>query len=140
MCTRRLGALYRYARRYRGYQVDPPTLTLEGPARAVRGEPALIRFTVSKLSAVEVKVFKDGRLAFTRVATFRRGAGSFAWTPDAAGVFRVELAAKGSGPVSAEGSHPRRDRDRRRASGAPGNVAGLLRFGNRVWLGRRGRH
>ena len=95
MCSRRLGALYcEYARRYRGYQVDPPTLTLEGPARAVRGEPALIRFTVSKLSAVEVKVFRDGRLAFTRVATFRRGAGSFAWTPAAAGVFRVELAAK----------------------------------------------
>jgi len=95
MCTRRLGAIYcEYAKRYRGYQVDPPTLTLEGPARAVRGQPALIRFTVSKLSAVEVKVFRNGGLAFTRVATFRRGSGSFSWTPGAAGVFRVELAAK----------------------------------------------
>ena len=38
MCTRRLGPLYcDYARRYRGYQIDPPELTWKGPDARDRG-------------------------------------------------------------------------------------------------------
>ena len=56
--------------------------------------PLQIRFNVSKLSAVEVKVLKAGKVVFTRLATFRRGDGSFAFTPHSGGTFRVQLAAK----------------------------------------------
>ena len=57
MCSRRLGPIYcDYARSYRGYQVDPPVLTYEGPEVATEDQPATLRFNVSKLSAVEVKV------------------------------------------------------------------------------------
>jgi hypothetical protein len=96
MCTRRLGALYcDYARRYRGYQVDPPALIWKGPGVATEDEPAAIRFNVSKLSAIEVKVTNPhGKVTFSRLATFRRGDGSFIWTPRGPGVFTVSVAAK----------------------------------------------
>jgi hypothetical protein len=96
MCTRRLGALYcDYAKRYRGYQVDPPELTWKGPDVATEDEPAAIRFNVSKLSAIEVKVTNpSGKLVFSRLATFRRGDGAFTWTPHGPGLFTVSVAAK----------------------------------------------
>ena len=96
MCTRRLGPLYcDYARRYRGYQIDPPELTWKGPDVATEDEPAAIRFNVSKLSAIEVKVTNpSGKLVFSRLATFRRGDGAFTWTPHGPGLFTVSVAAK----------------------------------------------
>jgi hypothetical protein len=95
MCTRRLGPIYcDYAERYRGYQVDPPELVYSGPATAVEDEVTAIRFNVSKLSAVEVKVLRGSRVVFSRVATFRRGNGSFSFRPGAPGPLSVQLAAK----------------------------------------------
>jgi D-glucuronyl C5-epimerase C-terminus len=95
MCSRRLGPLYcDYAERYRGYQVDPPELAYTGPATARENEPTSIRFDVSKLSAVEVKVYRGSRVVFSRLATFRRGAGSFSFRPGAPGSLTVRLAAK----------------------------------------------
>jgi hypothetical protein len=96
MCSRRLGALYcDYARRYRGYQVDPPELTWKGPSLATEDEPVGIRFNVSKLSAIEVKVTNPhGDVTFSRLATFRRGDGFFIWTPRGPGTFSVSVAAK----------------------------------------------
>jgi hypothetical protein len=95
MCTRRLGPLYcEYAERYRGYQVDPPELTLTGPATATEDEPTAIRFDVSKLSAVEVKVLRGSKVVFSKVATFRRGSGTFSFRPGAPGTLTIQLAAK----------------------------------------------
>jgi D-glucuronyl C5-epimerase C-terminus len=96
MCTRRLGAEYcEYARRYRGYQVDPPVLTYRGPDTGTVDTPVALSFNVSKLSAIEVTVSRpDGRVVFSRLATFRRGTGSFAWTPRGPSLFTVTLAAK----------------------------------------------
>jgi hypothetical protein len=95
MCNRRLGGTYcTYASRYRGYQVDPPELLFTGPATATKNRYTRIRFTVSKLSAVELLVYKGERLAMRRLATFRRGAGSFLFRPRSTGFFTVRLAAK----------------------------------------------
>ena len=96
MCSRRLGAVYcEYARKYRGYQVDPPEIRYEGPALATEDEPVSLRFSLSKLSAVQVTVTRpDGRVVFDRVATFRRGGGSFTWTPRGPSTFSVRVAAK----------------------------------------------
>jgi hypothetical protein len=95
MCSRRLGGIYcDYASRYRGYQVDPPELSFTGPGVAAAREWTSIRFTVSKLSAVEVKVYKGARLALQRLATFSRGSGSFSWRPPSPGLYSVELGAK----------------------------------------------
>ena len=95
MCTRRLGELYcQYAKRYRGYQVDPPVLTYTGPDVATAKRLTALRFTVSKLSVVEVKVYRGDKLVFSRLGTFRRGIGAFAWRPGAPGHVTVRLAAK----------------------------------------------
>ncbi|MEA2400014.1 MAG: hypothetical protein QOK00_417 [Thermoleophilaceae bacterium] len=95
MCTRRLGQLYcEYADRYRGYQVDPPELTYTGPELTTAKQLTAIRFQVSKLSAVEAKVYRGDKLVFSRLATFRRGVGAFAWRPRGPGLFTVRLGAK----------------------------------------------
>jgi hypothetical protein len=96
MCSRRLGAVYcEYARKYRGYQVDPPEVTYEGPVTATEDDPVSLRFGLSKLSAVQVTVTRpDGSVVFDRLATFRRGTGSFTWTPRGPSTFTVRVAAK----------------------------------------------
>jgi hypothetical protein len=95
MCTRRLGELYcEYADRYRGYQVDPPQLTYTGPDVTTAKQLTSIRFRVSKLSAVEAKVYRGGKLVYDKLATFRRGVGAFAWRPRSPGIFTVRLGAK----------------------------------------------
>jgi D-glucuronyl C5-epimerase C-terminus len=96
MCTRRLGQIYcTYAKKYRGYQVDPPVVRYEGPTAGTEDEPVSLRFNVSKLSAVEITVTRpDGKVVFDRLATFRRGNGSFTWTPRGPSTFRVRVAAK----------------------------------------------
>jgi hypothetical protein len=95
MCSRRLGELYcEYADRYRGYQVDPPELTYTGPGLTTAKELTPIRFEVSKLSAVEVSVYRGEKLVFTKLGTFRRGVGAFAWRPRGPGRFTVRLGAK----------------------------------------------
>lgn len=60
----------------------------------VQGRPAQLRFFISKLSAVQVTITRDGRRALEKVVTFRRGNGSFAWTPKAPGAYSLRLAAK----------------------------------------------
>jgi hypothetical protein len=96
LCTRHQGAVFcEYARKYRGYQVDPPTINYEGPATATEDNPVSLSFNVSKLSAVQVTVTRpDGRVVFDRLGTFRRGNGAFAWTPKGPSTFTVRVAAK----------------------------------------------
>jgi hypothetical protein len=96
LCTRRQGAVFcEYARKYRGYQVDPPEITYDGPVSATEDAPVALRFSLSKLSAVQVTVTRpDGRVVFDRLGTFRRGNGSFSWTPRGPSTFSVRVAAK----------------------------------------------
>jgi hypothetical protein len=96
MCIRRLGPIYcQYAKKYRGYQVDPPRVTYEGPLTGTEDRPIALRFSLSKLSVVEVTVKRpDGRVVFDRLGTFRRGTGSFTWTPRGPSTFTVRVAAK----------------------------------------------
>ncbi len=82
------------AKKYRGYQTEPGVLTLLGPATAVKGKTASIRFNVSKLSAVEVTVIREGMKEFGKIATFRRGDGSFAWKPKATGPYSIRIGSK----------------------------------------------
>jgi hypothetical protein len=94
---RRLGLTGPYclrAIRYRGYQTDPPVLTYTGPAQARKKRITRIRFRLSKLSVVEMRVFKGRRRVATMLATMRRGRRSFAWRPKSGGEYRVRIAAK----------------------------------------------
>jgi hypothetical protein len=83
-----------YATRYRGFQTDPPKLVYLGPAEAAKKHLTRLRFSLSKLSVVEVRVFKGRKRVFTRLATLRRGRRSVGWRPKSAGNYRVRIAAK----------------------------------------------
>jgi hypothetical protein len=92
---RRIGGIYcDYAVRYRRYQTEPPRLTFGGPGQAIRRRGVRVRFTLSKLSIVELKIYKGRRLAFQRLGTFSRGSRSFTWRPRSRGRYVVRLGAK----------------------------------------------
>jgi hypothetical protein len=92
---RRLGGVYcAYAIRYRGYQTQPPVIRFSGPQATAAKRGARVRFTLSKLSLVELKVYKGRRLVLRRLATLRRGSRSFGWRPGSAGRYAVRLGAK----------------------------------------------
>lgn len=92
---RRLGEPYcAYAVRYRRYQTEPPALRFSGPSEAASRRVTRLRFTLSKLSVVELRVMKGRRVAFTRLATFRRGSRSFLWRPPSAGRYTIRIGAK----------------------------------------------
>jgi hypothetical protein len=82
------------AKRFTSYMRDPAELEFLGPATAAKGELTRIRFTVSKLAAVELKVVRDGELTFTKTLTFRRGTHSFGWRPGRLGFFDIQLGSK----------------------------------------------
>ena len=92
---RRIGEPYcATAARYRGYQTEPPVVSFLGPIEAVRKRPTRLRFSLSKLSVVEVQVFKGKRRAYRRLVTLRRGRRAVGWRPRSAGVYRVRIGAK----------------------------------------------
>jgi hypothetical protein len=95
MCSRLRRKVYcDAARDFLAYTTDPAELELLGPASATKGVPTRVRFFVSKLSAVQVTITRNGKLALDRLGTFRRGEGSFEWKPGAVGTYRVRVAAK----------------------------------------------
>lgn len=95
MCSRLRQKVYcDTARNFLSYTTDPAELELLGPASATKGVPTSIRFSVSKLSAVQVTVTRNGQVALDKIGTFRRGSGAFEWTPRAAGTYRIRVAAK----------------------------------------------
>jgi hypothetical protein len=94
-CIRGLGDIFcTYARRYRRYQIEPPKIHITGPATATSGELTHVRFTLSKLSVVELTIYKGDRQTVDKIATFYRGTGSFSWRPTSAGSYTVRLGAK----------------------------------------------
>jgi len=92
---RRIGEPYcAAATRYRGYQTDPPRIMYRGPGEARKGRLTRLRFSLSKLSVVEVTVVKGKRLAMRKLVTLRRGRRAVLWRPRSRGDFRVRIAAK----------------------------------------------
>jgi len=95
MCSRLRRPVYcDTARRFRSYQTDPAVLDLKGPATATQNQGTSVRFFVSKRSAVQVVVTRDGAVGLDKTAIFRRGEGSFAWTPKTTGSYSIRLSAK----------------------------------------------
>jgi hypothetical protein len=95
MCSRKLGDVYcTYAKRYKADQTEPAELTLLGPDTASTGQNAFVSFQLSKRSAVEITIVKDGKTAFHKVATFSRGRRGFTWKPKSGGSYDVRLGAK----------------------------------------------
>jgi hypothetical protein len=80
---------------FRNYLSKPATLTFLGPTTATKGQETQVRFSVDKLSAVQIVItHENGKTALDKTATFRRGTGSFTFKPGATGAYTVRLAAK----------------------------------------------
>lgn len=95
MCSRLRRKVYcDTAKAFLSYMTDPAEVELLGPASARKGVETRVRFFVSKLSAVQVTVTRDGMTALDELGTFRRGNGSFEWKPGAAGRYRIRVATK----------------------------------------------
>lgn len=95
ICNRTKDSVFcAYGRKYRSYGRDPAKISYAGPSSTTDEKLTYLRLSLSKLSAVEVKVYKGSTLAFHKVATFRRGTRSFAWRPHSAGSYSVRLGAK----------------------------------------------
>ena len=95
LCDRLAAPVYcNTAKRFHGYMTDPGELELRGPATVTKGQLTQISFYVSKLSAVQLDIVRNGEVRFTKTLTFRRGTGSFAWRPRQTGFFDVRLGSK----------------------------------------------
>jgi len=82
------------ARNFLAYTTDPAELEFLGPDFVTKGVPANVRFSVSKLSAVQVTITRNGAVALDKLGTYRRGTWSLTWKPGAAGTYRIRVAAK----------------------------------------------
>jgi hypothetical protein len=82
------------ARNFLAYTTDPAELEYLGPELVTKGVPANVRFSVSKLSAVQVTITRNGAVALDKLGTYRRGTWSVIWKPGAAGTYRIRIAAK----------------------------------------------
>ena len=95
MCSRLGRKVYCDASRsFLSYMTDPAEVELLGPLTATKGVPTRVEFFVSKLSAVQVTITRDGMVALDKLGTFRRGEGSFEWKPGAVGTYRIRVAVK----------------------------------------------
>lgn len=82
------------ARNFLAYTTDPAELEFLGPDFVTKGVATNVRFSVSKLSAVQVTITRDGAVALDKLGTYRRGSWSLPWKPGAAGTYRIRIAAK----------------------------------------------
>jgi hypothetical protein len=87
-------------RRFTRYEHEPTRIGI-APLRRLRARHATtVRFSISKLSAVKVRVVGRHGLAFSRDMELPYGRHEMAWTPPARGRFRLYIEAQGpSGPV-----------------------------------------
>jgi hypothetical protein len=105
MCERTTVRAYCAARARFSRYVREPTRIGIAPMKGLRARHATtVRFSISKMSAVKVRVFDRRGVAFSRDLQLAYGAHQIAWTPPARGRFRLRIRAQGpSGPVGVAG-------------------------------------
>jgi hypothetical protein len=81
------------ARRFDRYLHERTRVGFSGPAPVRVGEDAVIRFTLSKLSCVTLRVRRAGRLVHTRKLVLPRGRRALTFRPKRAGEHRVQVQA-----------------------------------------------
>jgi hypothetical protein len=95
MCSRLRTKVYcDISKRFLSDMTDPAEIELLGPDFVTKGTEASIRFSISKLSAVQVTVTRNGQVALDKLGTYRRGTWTLPWKPGAAGTYRIRVAAK----------------------------------------------
>jgi D-glucuronyl C5-epimerase C-terminus len=87
-------------RRFARYEREPTRIGVAPLERLVAGRTTLVRFSLSKVSSVKVRVWGTRGLSLSDDLELPRGAHQLAWTPPARGRFRLRIEAQGpSGPL-----------------------------------------
>jgi hypothetical protein len=102
--SHRAKAYCRAGKRFARYEREPTRIGLERLKGTRWDRTRTVRFSLSKVSSVKVRVWGTRGLSVSRdFAQLPRGTHSFAWRPPGRGRFRVRIEAKGpSGPVGVE--------------------------------------
>jgi hypothetical protein len=101
LCRRTDGRTYCSAqRRFARYEREPPRIRLARLTRLRAERGTTLRFSLSKLSTVRVRVTGAKGVSLARSMSVSRGTYTVPWTPARRGRYRVVIAAKGpSGPL-----------------------------------------
>ena len=138
LCRRTRGRTYCSAeRRFARYEREPPRIHLAQLTRLRAKRGTALRFSLSKLASVRVRVTSASGVAVARTMDVTRGTYTVPWTPSRRGRYRVRIQAQGpSGPLGVraetvrvrKGVRPadahRRDSKSRR-TGRRGNASGF---------------
>jgi hypothetical protein len=104
MCARTLRRVYCHAEdRFARYEREPTRIAI-APLRKLRARHVTsVRFSISKISSVSVRVFGKRGLTMSQDLELAHGVYTVGWTPPARGRYRVRIAAQGpSGPLGVE--------------------------------------
>jgi hypothetical protein len=101
MCDRTDRAAYCDAeRRFARYEREPTRIGIAPFQRLRARHTTSVRFRISKISSVKVRLYDREGLAFSRDMTLPYGTHQVGWTPPKRGRYRVRIEAQGpSGPV-----------------------------------------
>jgi hypothetical protein len=102
LCDRVKAKVYcRASARFSRYEREPTRITLSRLRGIHAKRTATVRFTLSKVSSVRVRVWGTRGMSVSRdFARLPRGTHSFAWAPPGRGRYRVRIEARGpSGPL-----------------------------------------
>jgi hypothetical protein len=88
------------SRRFARYELEPTRIGIE-PLRRLRAKRATaVRFSISKISSVKVRVYGKKGLTLSHDLTLPYGQHAVGWTPPARGRYEVRIEAQGpSGPI-----------------------------------------
>ena len=89
--------------RFARYEREPTRIGIT-PLRRVRADrPSTVRFTLSKISDVKVRVWGTRGMSFSRDVRLPRGSHAVTWRPPGRGRYRLRIEARGpSGPLGVE--------------------------------------
>ena len=80
-------------KRFTRYLYEHPRLELSSPRRARAGRPLRVRFRLSKISRVSIRITRGGRLALYSRQTLGYGRRAFSFRPRAGGRYGIRLEA-----------------------------------------------
>lgn len=104
LCRRTHRRVYCSAgKRFKRYEREPTRIGI-APLRKLRwNRTATLRFTISKVSTVKVRLWGTRGLSLSRDLSLPRGAHTLAWRPPGRGRYRLRIEAQGpSGPLGVE--------------------------------------
>jgi hypothetical protein len=101
LCERVHAAVYcRTGARFARYEHEPPRIGVAPLRHPPLHRPSEVRFTLSKISTVRVRVWSARGVSLTQSLQLPRGGHAVAWEPSHRGRYHLEISARGpSGPV-----------------------------------------